>query len=212
MPSTMAGARLSSASDGYDVRGAATSLTAGTLSLLVSASYAADGQVLSREFGHGVTTGYTYEPISRRLSTLSTTRAAAVLQDYGYGYDPAGNILTWSDAASTPSGGPSGGQGWGGTVWQATAQLEPTQALSRRSRTHLGLRRERPLERRPCGGDRRVRRAGAAQGRGRLCQDEELLHPPTNGCSPAPLDGVRRTIPPRRRRARVDVTVAREGE
>jgi len=75
-------------------------LTAGALSLLVSASYAADGQVLSREFGHGVTTGYTYEPISRRLATLSTTRAAAVLQDYGYGYDPAGNILTWTDAAS----------------------------------------------------------------------------------------------------------------
>ncbi len=57
-------------------------------------------QRLAIAYGNGVSTAYTYEPTTFRLSTLQTTKSTAGdLQSLGYTYDPVGNITTVEDTA-----------------------------------------------------------------------------------------------------------------
>ena len=68
--------------------------------------YRADGAVLSRTSGNGVTQTYRYDPCTQRLACHTVQRPAGhplgamVISDLYYGYDPAGNILTLNEAAT----------------------------------------------------------------------------------------------------------------
>jgi RHS repeat-associated protein len=66
-----------------------------------SISYNAAGQRESVEYGNGVRTTNTYDPLTFRLIHLSTTRLSdgANLQDLTYAYDPVGNLSSIRDAA-----------------------------------------------------------------------------------------------------------------
>jgi RHS repeat-associated protein len=63
--------------------------------------YSAKGQRESIEYGNGVTTEYTYDEYTFRLTNLKTTRASdnKTLQDLSYTYDPVGNITGIRDNA-----------------------------------------------------------------------------------------------------------------
>jgi RHS repeat-associated protein len=61
--------------------------------------YDAKGQRLLIEYGSGVRTDYSYDPLTFRLNNLKTTRANARLQDLSYTYDPVGNITEIRDNA-----------------------------------------------------------------------------------------------------------------
>ncbi len=63
--------------------------------------YNARGQRTSITYGNGVSTAYTYDPDTFRLSRLVTTRASdsAVLQDLVYEHDPVGNITAIANDA-----------------------------------------------------------------------------------------------------------------
>jgi RHS repeat-associated protein len=61
----------------------------------------AKGQRQRIEYGNGVATDFTYDPLTFRLRRLLTMRATdgAVLQDLQYTYDPVGNITRIADRA-----------------------------------------------------------------------------------------------------------------
>jgi RHS repeat-associated protein len=59
----------------------------------------ARGELTTMRLGNGVQLAYAYEPDTRRLATQTATRGAQVLQQLGYTYDPAGNIVRITDAA-----------------------------------------------------------------------------------------------------------------
>ncbi|HCZ4708908.1 TPA: RHS repeat protein [Salmonella enterica subsp. enterica serovar Saintpaul str. CFSAN004144] len=88
----------------YDVSGSICRQTL-TLSggseqtLLESFSYSAAGQPLEEVAGNGVTTTYSYEPQTQRLSNIAALRSSdnVTLQALGYAYDPVGNITAVSD-------------------------------------------------------------------------------------------------------------------
>lgn len=61
--------------------------------------YDAKGQRLLIEYGSGVRTDYSYDPLTFRLKNLQTTRTNARLQDLSYTYDPVGNITEIRDDA-----------------------------------------------------------------------------------------------------------------
>jgi len=63
--------------------------------------YDAKGQRQLIEYGNGVRTVYTYDPLTYRLTRLHTTRVSdsARLQDLHYTYDPVGNITEIRDEA-----------------------------------------------------------------------------------------------------------------
>lgn len=61
--------------------------------------YDAKGQRTLIEYGNGVRTTYSYDPLSFRLVQLQTLRGAEPLQDMSYTYDPTGNITHIRDAA-----------------------------------------------------------------------------------------------------------------
>ncbi|MEE9928162.1 MAG: hypothetical protein PBU43_08625 [Microvirgula aerodenitrificans] len=67
------------------------------LPLLQSIDYDAAGQVRHEVAGNGVVSDYDYEPQTRRLSTLNTTRPGKPLQALSYQYDPVGNLLGCND-------------------------------------------------------------------------------------------------------------------
>uniref|UniRef100_UPI00146FA744 RHS repeat-associated core domain-containing protein n=1 Tax=Microvirgula aerodenitrificans TaxID=57480 RepID=UPI00146FA744 len=67
------------------------------LPLLQSIDYDAAGQVRHEVAGNGVVSDYDYEPQTRRLGTLNTTRPGKPLQALSYQYDPVGNLLGCSD-------------------------------------------------------------------------------------------------------------------
>ncbi len=60
-------------------------------------AYDAKGQRTMAVYGNGVTTRYAYDPDTFRLARLRSERQGTVLQDQGYVYDLAGNILTIRD-------------------------------------------------------------------------------------------------------------------
>ncbi|MGL5861374.1 MAG: SpvB/TcaC N-terminal domain-containing protein [Phycicoccus sp.] len=82
-------------------------------------AYDAKGQRALVAYGNGVMTRYAYDPRAFRLARLRSERytltgltyaaTGPALQDYGYGYDLAGNILTLRDR--TPGSGISGAPG-----------------------------------------------------------------------------------------------------
>jgi RHS repeat-associated protein len=63
--------------------------------------YDAKGQRQSIRYGNGIRTDYVYDPLTYRLSRLTTTRGAkqAILQDLYHTYDPVGNITKIRDEA-----------------------------------------------------------------------------------------------------------------
>ncbi|MCA6220829.1 RHS repeat-associated core domain-containing protein [Photorhabdus antumapuensis] len=72
-----------------------------TEQIIVNAlSYGAAGQKLRETHGNGVTTKYSYEPETQRLTNISTQRAKRyllnekLLQSLHYVYDPVGNVVS----------------------------------------------------------------------------------------------------------------------
>jgi hypothetical protein len=63
--------------------------------------YNEKGQRLSIAYANGVVTSYKYDPLTFRMSDLSTTRTSdkTLLQGLHYTYDPVGNIVEIDDAA-----------------------------------------------------------------------------------------------------------------
>ncbi|MFL5624171.1 MAG: toxin TcdB middle/N-terminal domain-containing protein, partial [Ktedonobacteraceae bacterium] len=61
--------------------------------------YNAKGQRVLLEYGNNVSTAYTYDPFTFRLTNLKTTRTTdkALLQDLSYTYDTVGNITETRD-------------------------------------------------------------------------------------------------------------------
>jgi len=78
-----------------NLRAAATATT-----FVADLDYNAKGQRERIEYGNGAVTSYTYDPLTFRLTRLTTTRSGGdVLQDLRYTYDPAGNITHIRDEA-----------------------------------------------------------------------------------------------------------------
>ena len=68
-------------------------------SFVTNIDYNAKGQRLRIAYGNNVNTAYEYDPLTFRLTSLSTTRSTdqALLQNLGFTYDPVGNITQLSD-------------------------------------------------------------------------------------------------------------------
>jgi len=78
-----------------NLRGAATATP-----FVADLDYNAKGQRERIEYGNGAVTSYTYDPLTFRLTRLTTTRSGGDrLQDLRYTYDPAGNITHIRDEA-----------------------------------------------------------------------------------------------------------------
>ena len=77
------------------LRGAAAATT-----FVADTAHNARGQRERVRFGNGVTSTYSYDPRSFRLSRIhSVIAGGAAAQDLGYTYDPVGNVVEVSDAA-----------------------------------------------------------------------------------------------------------------
>jgi RHS repeat-associated protein len=61
--------------------------------------YDAKGQRTTIGYGNGVRTTYAYDPLTYRLTGLTSVRGGSDLQDLGYTYDPGGNIVEIGDGA-----------------------------------------------------------------------------------------------------------------
>jgi len=92
----------------YDAAGAVKAVNQlnanGTIKqvLVQSITYTAQGQMSKIVYGNGVTTQYTYDPLTFRLTNLLTTSNTKVLlQNFTYTYDNVGNILTIKDGVNT---------------------------------------------------------------------------------------------------------------
>ncbi|MGB3201531.1 MAG: toxin TcdB middle/C-terminal domain-containing protein, partial [Nodosilinea sp.] len=80
-----------------NLRGAAT-----VTAFVTNIDYDAKGQRTQIEYGNGVRTTYTYDPLTFRLMHLFSQRGTEAVQDLGYTYDPVGNIThIWDDAQQT---------------------------------------------------------------------------------------------------------------
>ena len=77
-----------------NLRGAATITT-----FVNNIDYDAKGQRERIEYGNGVNTAYSYDPLTFRLAHLQTLRGTEALQDLSYTYDPVGNITRIRDDA-----------------------------------------------------------------------------------------------------------------
>jgi RHS repeat-associated protein len=75
--------------------------TAAATPFVANITYNAKRQRLLIAYGNNVQTAYTYDPLTFRLTSLSTTRGAdqALLQDLGYTCDPIGNITEIRDGS-----------------------------------------------------------------------------------------------------------------
>lgn len=93
----------------YGERPATAHTPAQVETYLASASYDALGRRVQMVLGNGVTTRYTYEPLSLRLHTVTTvTPLGRTLQAITYGYDHVGNIRSQVNALGEPVGDRSG--------------------------------------------------------------------------------------------------------
>ncbi|MBI3601724.1 MAG: VCBS repeat-containing protein [Candidatus Omnitrophica bacterium] len=64
--------------------------------------YNAAGQMIQIQYGNGVATGYTYDPLTLRLKRIYTSNAQAQkIQDLSYTYDALGQITAITDAVNT---------------------------------------------------------------------------------------------------------------
>jgi len=76
---------------------------------LASMSYNEFGQRVRMLLGNGVASSYTYEPLTRRLDSLTTTTPLGrTLQAIRYGYDRVGNVKTMVNGLGEPVGDQSG--------------------------------------------------------------------------------------------------------
>ena len=65
-------------------------------------AYNVNGQITQVQYGNGVTTAYTYDPLMFRLVRIYTTNPQnQVLQDLNYAYDSIGQVLTVMDKVNT---------------------------------------------------------------------------------------------------------------
>jgi RHS repeat-associated protein len=86
--------------------------------IVTNIDYDAKGQRQSIEYGNGSKTSYKYDPLTYRLTQLTTNRPPAtatssILQDLSYTYDPSGNVVQITDAAQA-------------TVFYNNQQVDPT--------------------------------------------------------------------------------------
>ena len=78
-----------------------------SLHAVTAIDYNARNQRTRSTFGNGTVTNYTYDPLTFRLTGLTTTRSGSfpanqqTVQDLSYYYDPVGNITHISDTADT---------------------------------------------------------------------------------------------------------------
>jgi len=73
-----------------------------TLDYLTDAGYNSAGETLQLKLGNGLTTDYTYDPKTLRISSIRTTDAAGkTLQDFGYNFDAVGNLAGLTDRWNT---------------------------------------------------------------------------------------------------------------
>lgn len=83
----------------YNNQGMPTSLTSSLgVSYVSSSNYTSTGQLLSMNFGSGVTTNYTYNSQNMRLTQLTTS---GNLQNLAYQYDNVGNVTRITDTLRT---------------------------------------------------------------------------------------------------------------
>ncbi len=85
----------------YNEAGLFETTTVDSEAFVTGVAYNARGQRDRVEYGCGVTTDYSYEADTFRLSTLESTRSgdSKVLQDLAFTYDPVGNIRAIENAA-----------------------------------------------------------------------------------------------------------------
>ena len=69
------------------------------LHAVTNIDYDAKGHRTQIDFGNGVRTTYSYDPLTLRLTNLLTSRAAVNLQNLHYTYDPVGNVTDIRDDA-----------------------------------------------------------------------------------------------------------------
>gem|GEM_PF-3696194 len=66
-----------------------------------SINYNAQGQITQIQYGNGVVTAYSYNPLNSRLTRIYTSNSQALtIQDLNYTYDAAGQVLTITDKAN----------------------------------------------------------------------------------------------------------------
>lgn len=70
-----------------------------TRHMVINIDYDAKGRRELVEYGNGVKTCYSYDPLTFRLTDLHTTRESGSIQNIHYAYDPAGNIVHIRDDA-----------------------------------------------------------------------------------------------------------------
>ncbi|WP_027343087.1 SpvB/TcaC N-terminal domain-containing protein [Hamadaea tsunoensis] len=81
----------------YTRAGRISAIAADGKEVLSGVCYNARGQRVHARLGNGLATRYIYDPATFRLARLFTDRAGEVVQDYAYGYDLVGNLLTLAD-------------------------------------------------------------------------------------------------------------------
>lgn len=67
--------------------------------VVTDVQYDSKGRRASIAYGNGTETTYSYDPLTFRLTRLTTKRGSDVLQDMAYRYDPLGNIIAIEDEA-----------------------------------------------------------------------------------------------------------------
>lgn len=109
---------------------------------VTNVDYNARGQRLAIAMGNGTATNYAYDPVTFRLTEITTTRPGSfaanqrVVQDLAYYYDPAGNITRVRDSADTQD-----------VIYFNNQRVDPTadytydaiyRLIAARGREHLG--------------------------------------------------------------------------
>jgi hypothetical protein len=78
---------------GYDCGGQLQSITNNSnYTYLDNVAYDRFGAKVSQEYGNGITTDYSYNNVTRRLSAISTTNNGTPMSQIQYAYDPVGNV------------------------------------------------------------------------------------------------------------------------
>jgi len=71
--------------------------------IITSVDYNAAGQIIRMTYGNGVSTDYSYSPLTLRLERLRSVGPGGVIQDFTYQFDPVGNVSSIADAVHTAS-------------------------------------------------------------------------------------------------------------
>ena len=78
---------------GYDLGGQLQSITNNSsYTYLDNVSYDRFGAKVSQTYGNGITTDYSYNNVTRRLSTITTLNGNSQISTFAYTYDPVGNV------------------------------------------------------------------------------------------------------------------------